>query len=224
MENLTKNQRIIAIIIIIVCIIIICFYVYGKNNNYEEVTNDEILANDTNETKDIDSSEKKDEESEKIIVHIMGAVKNAGVVELNENSRISDAIDAAGGITEDADMSKINLAYMLEDGMKIIIPSINDKTNEQETTDDSYITTDSGQTTEKNISNKSESKSKNELININKASQTELETLPGIGASTASKIIAYRDENGKFSKIEDIKNVSGIGDSKYETIKKLICV
>ena len=224
MENLTKNQRIIAIIIIIVCIIIICFYVYGKNNNYEEVTNDEILANDTNETKDIDSSEKKDEESEKIIVHIMGAVKNAGVVELNENSRISDAIDAAGGITEDADMSKINLAYMLEDGMKIIIPSINDKTNEQETTDDSYITTDSGQTTEKNISNKSESKSKNELININKASQTELETLPGIGASTASKIIAYRDENGKFSKIEDIKNVSGIGESKYNSLKENITV
>ena len=64
----------------------------------------------------------------------------------------------------------------------------------------------------------------NTLVNINNATQTELETLPGIGPSTALKIISYRNENGQFSSIEDIKNVSGIGDNKFESIKDLICV
>ena len=67
-------------------------------------------------------------------------------------------------------------------------------------------------------------KTNKSLININEATQTELETLPGIGPSTALKIISYREENGKFSSIEDIKKVSGIGENKFENIKGLICV
>ena len=72
--------------------------------------------------------------------------------------------------------------------------------------------------------NKKENESSNNLININTATQTELEMLPGIGPSTALKIIKYREENGNYNKIEDIKNVSGIGDSKYDNIKELICI
>ena len=120
---------------------------------------------------------------------------------MEENSRISDAIEKSGGLTEEADISKINLAYLLEDGMKIYIPSHNDNKGEMKMETDT--------------------KSK---ININSANQTELEKLPGIGSSTALKIINYRKENGKFNTIEDLKNIKGIGDSKFQKIKELIYV
>lgn len=71
---------------------------------------------------------------------------------------------------------------------------------------------------------KNNSKSVNDVVNINTATQTELETLPGIGTSTALKIVNYRNENGKFESIEDIKNVSGIGEAKFNNIKRLICI
>lgn len=126
-----------------------------------------------------------------------------------------DAIDKAGGLTEDADISDVNLAYVLEDGIKIKIPTISEEKNEE------IIINSSGEgIVEKEISNNSE----NKIININKANETDLQTLPGIGASLAGRIVEYRDSNGKFNEIEDIKNVSGIGDSKYENIKNLICV
>ena len=128
---------------------------------------------------------------------------------------MKNAIDKAGGLTEDADISDVNLAYVLEDGIKIKIPTISEEKNEE------IIINSSGEgIVEKEISNNSE----NKIININKANETDLQTLPGIGASLAGRIVEYRDSNGKFNEIEDIKNVSGIGDSKYENIKNLICV
>ena len=109
------------------------------------------------------------------------------------------------------------MAYQLEDGVKVRIPTIDDKKNKEET----YITEDSGDGVI--IDNEqSEGNSNSSLVNINKATQSELETLPGIGPSIASKIIDYRESKGKFSKIEDIKNVTGIGDSKFANIKDLI--
>ena len=144
------------------------------------------------------------------MVHIVGEVKKQGIVEIKEGARIADVIKKAGGETEEADLSKINLAYPVEDGEKIYIPNKNDKEDLE------YITEGIGN---EKVYNNEESK-----ININKASQVELETLPGIGPSTALKIIEYREENGKFEQIEDIKNVSGIGDAKFENIKESICV
>ena len=214
MNNLNKLQKKTIIIAVILVITIIGYYVYGRENTKEDIIEDEeILV-------------KKDENleevtEEKIIVHITGAVHNEGIVTLKENSRISDAIDAAGGLTEDADMSKINLAYVLEDGVKIKIPSVNDK---NEVREDNNVTNGAEivDSVLEDTSNSANSKSK--MININKASQTELETLPGIGPSIALKIINFRNENGKFSSIEDLKKVSGIGENKYENIKNLICV
>ena len=128
--------------------------------------------------------------------------------------KISNIIEEAGGTTEEADLSNVNLAYSLSDGQKVKIPNINEKDEEiivvEEKAGD-YIIIEGN-------------KSKEEKININKAAQTEIETLPGIGPSTALKIINYRNEHGKFKNIEDIKNVSGIGDSKFENIKEYICV
>lgn len=149
---------------------------------------------------------------EEIIVHITGEVKNEGIIKIKKDSRLADVIEEAGGTTEEADLSKVNLAYQVKDGQKIYIPNINDKKIQE------YITEEAGDSI---IIEEKESKSK---VNINTATQTELETLSGIGPSTALKIINYREENGKFKKIEDIKNVPGIGEAKFENIKEEICI
>ena len=130
-----------------------------------------------------------------------------------------------GGVKEDAYIEDINLAYKLEDGMKIYIPTKQEKDSNnimeipktEET--EKYVTSSSG------VSTKEETeKNEKQKININTATQTQLETLPGIGPSTAIKIITYRKEKGKFKTIEDIKEVNGIGDSKFEKIKDYITV
>jgi len=209
---LTQNQKKIFIIIILIIVGFIVYYIYGrKDNSNEFITNDEILISEI--------EEEKENTKVKIVVYIIGEIVNPGIVELDENSRISDAINKAGGLTHNADISNLNLAYVVEDGMKITIPSKNEQENEN-ITEEELISTDSGIDVEKN----KENTTKSELININKANQTELENLPGIGPSIALKIVNYRKEKGKFSKIEEIKNVGGIGDSKYENIKNLICV
>lgn len=122
-------------------------------------------------------------------------------------------MEAAGGLTGEADINKINLAYIVKDGQKINIPNVNSVEN------NNYITEDIG----KNIIME-DVKTAGSLVNINTATQEELESVTGIGPSTALKIIKYREENGRFKTIEDIKNVSGIGNAKYETIKSEICV
>ena len=98
--------------------------------------------------------------------------------------------------------------------MKIYIPKKSEKSNEIQNNTNEYIVKENG--------NAKSSQNNNEKVNINTATQAELETLPGIGPSIAVKIINYRKENGKFAKIEDIKKVSGIGENKYSKIKELI--
>lgn len=207
MKNISKSKKIIFIIILAIVIGIICYYTYGINTESVDITNDEEIL--------VKPNEQIGENEGKIVVHITGAVNKGGVVTLKENSRVTDAVAAAGGLRDDADMSKINLALILEDGSKINIPSINDIETSEEIMDEMEF-----------IESMPDSsfKSENSIVNINKASQTELETLPGIGPSIALKIVNYREENGKFANIEDLKKVSGIGDSKFENIKNLITV
>lgn len=198
-----KNfKKIIFLSIGIIIIVIYLTYNYSKDNA-SEVIEESIYIETSNETK----------EKNKIILHITGEVKSPGIIEIEEGSRLADAIEAAGGITENADINKINLAYVVKDGQKINIPNVNSVDTS------SYITDDIGE----NIIIEDINSNTN-LVDINKATQTELETLTGIGPSTALKIIKYREENGKFKTIEDIKNVPGIGDSKFEAIKDEICV
>jgi competence protein ComEA len=215
MNNLNNNKKII-IAIIVIALGLGGYYVYnnfGYNNQIESVENGILVSN--NEENITNTTEEKS--SNKIIVHITGEVVNPGIVELEEGERIFNAIEKAGGTTKDADTSKINLAYVVEDGMKINVPNVNDKSENEE-----YISIAAETDSEK--SNSTTQTTVKNLVNINTATQTELETLPGIGPSIATKIINYRKEKGKFSKIEDIKNVSGIGDAKYENIKNLIKV
>lgn len=230
MNNLNKKQKIIIGIIVGIVSCAICYYVYAKDESYIEYTKDENTEQNLNNT----NQSVEDYSDSTIIVHISGAVNKEGIIEIKAKSRIADAIDKAGGTKEDANLEKINLAYALEDGMKIYIPSINDKeeienntslnqnNNESKDKTSEYITNDSGTTSINNQNINSNSKSSK--VNINTATQTELETLPGIGPSTALKIISYRNEKGKFSSIEEIKEVSGIGESKFKNIKELISV
>ena len=214
MEILNKKQKIILIIILIIMLIFIGYYIItrvGKSEYINLETEDNEEIEETNENIE---EEESTETEENIIVHVTGAVKKEGIVTVKEGSRISDVIKTVGGTTKEADLSKINLAYVVQDGQKIYVPSINDK---EEVVN---VTNDAGE----NVIKSNNGSSKEEKVNINTATQTELETLSGIGPSTALKIINYRNENGNFKKIEDIKNVPGIGDSKFESIKENICV
>ena len=205
------NKKYIAIIFVVIIILASIIYYIKINKDDEMVVNtsEELVVVNKNNTQ----IEEVKEES--IFVHISGAVNNEGVIEIQSNTRIKDAVDMAGGLKEDADLSDINLAQVLEDGIKIYIPTKEEQKQKLET---------EGNNTTKveNISSKNIRKTN--TVNINAASQTELETLPGIGPSIALKIVNYRKENGKFSKIEDIKNVSGIGESKFNKIKDFIRV
>ena len=207
MNQLNKKKKIIAIIIVtIIGIGIYCYTDAIENTNNEEIENVlEVVPTNTIEEK----------EEKNIFVHIAGCVQKEGMLELSSNSRIADAIEKAGGLTQDADLSDINLAYILEDGMKIYIPNQNERQENNEITENIPNTA----TMQIQDTNK-----KQDVININTATQEELDTLPGIGPATAIKIIEYRKEKGKFKQKEEIKEVSGIGEAKYEKIKEYISV
>lgn len=147
----------------------------------------------------------EDTNSTKVAVHIGGAVRNPGLYYLDSNSRVADAIQSAGGPTADADLDAINLASRITDGSKIIVPSRMKGIDTTSTNDFSESV-------------------KTHKININTASIKELEELPGIGKVLAERIVSFRETNGPFKSIEDIKKVSGIGEKKFESIKDLIVV
>lgn len=182
---------------------------------------------------------------EEIKVYVVGCVKNEGIVTLKKGQLIDDAIKAAGGATEDADIRNINLVYKLTDNVMLRIKSI--KESQAETQDKAGASAGaqgkSGATSNENaniagkgieiisdsggaiVSSSSESGGKpGKKININTASIDELDTLPGIGESTARKIIEYRQKNGDFKSISDIMQVSGIGTSKFNKIKDFITI
>lgn len=142
-----------------------------------------------------------------IFVHVEGAVAAPGLFELSEGSRVYDAIQAAGGFTEDARHDAVNLARILSDGEQIIVPTTQ--------TDDGSDATPSTAASPGTVAGK---------VNINTADAATLDTLPGIGASTAAKIVADREANGPFKTIEDLKRVSGIGDKKFTKLEGCITV
>lgn len=178
----------------------------------------------------VEQASKEETVNTKIKVEIKGAVNNPGVYELDNNSRVIDAIDQAGGLREDANTSVINLSKKLTDEMVIIIYT-NDEIVNYETskvrTEYVYIEVEScpDKINDACIKEYQEESSdiSNGLVNINSASLEELTSLPGIGEAKAKTIIEYRNKE-KFNKIEDIQNISGIGSSLFEKIKDYITV
>ena len=197
-------------IVIIICLLVMILIGWKIYDSFRFETEEESLDLNSNT-----QESKTEDEEEIVVVHVTGEVKKPGVVRLKEGSRVEDIINAAGGLTENADISNVNLAYIVEDGTNIRIPSTDDNKNEE------YITQNLG---EGIVMQEENNNSNNTIININTANETELEELPGIGASIAGRIIEYRNKNGKFKSIEDIKNVTGIGNNKYDKIKDLIKV
>lgn len=241
MNSLTTKQKIIIGIVIGVMVLIIGIYGYsmiGKEDDWEEnaletdenleneVTNQENIAELSNEVAKKDDMTSNEEENRiknldgKIVIHITGAVQKTGILILPEGARIADAIDAAGGNTESADLDEVNLAYVLQDGQKIYIPSKKDKAKLES---NAYITSGSGNNVIVQAVNE-DKKGGNGKVNINTATQSELENLPGVGEAIANRIIEYRQQNGKFNKIEDLQNVKGIGDAKFNNMKEYVIV
>ncbi|MGB9856670.1 MAG: helix-hairpin-helix domain-containing protein [Dictyoglomaceae bacterium] len=156
-----------------------------------------------------DKKEEKENVESYIIVHIAGAVKEPGVYKLLEGSRVIDGIQAAGGALPSADLDKLNLADYLEDGCKIFVP-------------EKILPSNPSFKSEKEVVQKNNISSNSNKVNINYASEKELENLPGIGPSLARRIIEYREQNGPFKSLEDLEKVKGIGPRKIEQIKDLI--
>jgi competence protein ComEA len=144
-----------------------------------------------------------------IMVHVIGEVHSPGVVTVPEGSRVADAVTAAGGMTDQADPSDLNMAAVIADGAQIIIGS---------------TTQPNGEVRDGSASGDGSAGSSGGLVNINTANQAELETLPGVGPVTAQAIIAWRDANGKFTTVEELQNVDGIGPKTYAKLADLVCV
>jgi len=203
------NKKVICYVSIIIFLLSALIYNILYINNKKNEIIDEIEMEE-----DIEEDNK---EIKTIFVDVGGEVNAPGLYELPEKSRINDAINIAGGITDKADLTEVNLAYILSDAMKIIIPKKEVKKVTEKSVNIPKIVT-----TEKSISEKEQAT--RDTVNINTATKEELKTLTGIGDATAQKIIDYRNEKGKFSSIEEVKNVSGIGESKYEKIKNKIII
>lgn len=170
---------------------------------------------------------------QEIVVHICGAVNNPGVFFLEEGQRVYHAIELAGGLREDADGDYMNQALLLEDGMKLVIPTKEEtkQWKEKEEKEQSVETKlYEGKETEAyyveyaNSNSLTTGNEKVEKVNLNTADETLLCTLPGIGSSRAKSIIDYRVKNGAFHRIEDVMKVSGIKEAAFEKIKDLITV
>ena len=179
----------------------------GKaDDRIELVVTDSVISTSDEAGSHFDSSDDstKDDSNTDIYVHICGAVINPGVYQVPAGTRVYQALELAGGSSDDAYLSGINLADKLADGQKVYIPAEGENA-------EGILSTDSGGV-------------QSVMININTASEAELMTLPGIGQSRAKDIINYRVKNGFFESIDDIMKVSGIKEAAFEKIKDLIKV
>ncbi len=179
----------------------------GKaDDRIELVVTDSVISTSDEAGSHFDSSDDstKDDSNTDIYVHICGAVINPGVYQVPAGTRVYQVLELAGGSSDDAYLSGINLADKLADGQKVYIPAEGENA-------EGILSTDSGGV-------------QSVMININTASEAELMTLPGIGQSRAKDIINYRVKNGLFESIDDIMKVSGIKEAAFEKIKDLIKV
>ena len=231
-KKLDKDYIIIGIIIISVIIFMVLNI--GKVKEFEEKeTTGNIEKNIKVSEESKDNKEKEGNEEDKkenisyetgIFVHIDGYVNNPGVYQIKENERTNVLIEKAGGLKNGYSIKNINLAAKLSDGDKVYIPSIEEEKSLGNQNNNNNVSTVGKDKNNGNNSNNNVNIIKNNKININTANVSELKQITGIGESTANKIIDYRENVGKFKKIEDIKEVKGIGESKFESLKNKIII
>ena len=212
-EKLVKNPDLIKVTIIVL-IIIVAFLVTMCGGKEESGIS--IETQDPKQESFEDQGILEAEQGGTIIVDVGGAVNNPGVIELPEGSRIYQAIEKAGGVTRDGDLDQINQAILLNDCDKLYIPTFQDGEKQ---------TTSSNKHQGVGLISASAANSNSDgRVNINTASQEELETLNGVGPVTANKIIDYRTANGRFDAIENIMEVPGIGEKTFASLKDRLCI
>lgn len=233
MTQIKKYKYLITVILILLIIVLGIIIKINLNKEKELTIDNEIFSYEKEEVKEKISEYKVD---------IKGAIANPGVYIGNDNTRVIDIIDMAGGLLENSDITVINLSKKVFDEMVIIIytkEEVEKMLNGEKFNYDNIITdkevlfpdikNDAVMEEETNTSNNESVKEENKteeisIVNINTASIEELDSLPGIGSSKAQNIIDYRNINGKFGSIEEILNVNGIGTAIYEQIKTYITV
>jgi competence protein ComEA len=193
-----KNKLLFIVMLAVLIVAGSSYHFWQKNSVHESVSSDEATA------KSVPISEERVSE---IFVYISGAVYKPGVFKAPTNARVFDIVAMAGGLTPEADTAKINMAQSVKDGMHIHIVESMATQNQSNST---AIT-----------SNKTRTDNK---ININSADKSELDGLPGVGPTLAERIIEYRQTNGSFSDIDELKKVPGMGSSKFEKLKEKITI
>ena len=167
----------------------------------------EVIAIPKDSTDEKEDGNQKEEvvEQDLITVDVKGAVKTPGIYDLPVGSRINDAVQKAGGLTDSADSKSINLAQKISDEALVYVPTKEEATSQE---------------TQSSASNTKE----NKKVNLNKASVEELKQVKGLGAKRAQDIIDHRESNGKFKSVDELKKVSGIGAKTIEKLKEYVTV
>lgn len=230
-----KNLKWVILTFFIIGIVFLFFL-----NNYSKSAKKETSKEEPEELifkEEKEETNKKDNQKENVFVDIKGAIANPGVYELEQNKKVIDVVNLAGGFLENANTQTINLAKKVTNEMVIIIytnEEIKLAMTEEKTAkvidntcvcpvlkNDACINKNE---TKKDTTTSNEQETITEPININTASASDFDKLPGIGASKAESIVQYREKNGPFEKIEDLKEISGIGDALFEKIKDYITI
>ncbi len=215
MDTIAKKKVIMIVAAVIIAILGYFFFIQSET---KPVENDPFFA----ETEQEDSEDVQDKVEEPeppaiMKVDVKGAVGTPGVFIAQPGDRVIDMIAAAGDFTKEADLDKVNLAQLVEDQMVIYVPRV----GEEDVELPNIVPSSSGSAV--NMTGNSDA-SNGQQVNLNTATQAELETLSGIGPSKAIAIIEYRDTTGKFQQIEDLKNISGIGDKTFEKLRDSVTV
>ena len=214
---LRKSGRKLKSLFYLTIIVVLCIFLVGCNKKGEitfEQAADEVFSEEISNQSEVGESKETDVETDAwIYVDVAGAVRTPGVVKLARGARVYEAIELAGGFAKDAAISAVNQASVLQDVQQLYIVTVEEqKTKQLSSSEVSLETSGEGRVADAG------------KVNINQASEEEVMTLPGIGASKAADIVRYREEQGRFEQIEDIMNISGIKEAVFGKIKDKITV
>ena len=230
MDEERKNNLITAVLLFVIAIFFVFIFIEmtKENKNLEikpsftekSIEPKKFIADDLDK---LDRKEKLEQREKNIYIHICGAVQNPGVYKISDGIIIADVVNLAGGLLSTADMSAINLARRVRNGEKIDIPTIFDKEKENNFVEN------------KRVSHKKSSKKAklddieeidlvSDIININDASRSDIESIPGIGKKTAEKIISSRDEHGVIENLDELENIPGIRKNIISKCRKYLIV
>lgn len=206
---ISKREKLLFLLVLILAIALsgTIYINHNKSSQFVFSNQEEIIENEVKKVEEISNEVKM------IGIHIGGQVKNPGFIWIEEGKRLYDALNYVGGALSEADLDLINLSKILSDEEKIYIPKKGETiSSDLMQSDNNLETTSRG------------SKSDSNKVNINTASESELDTLPGIGPALAKRIVEHRSSMGLFKSIEDIRSINGIGEKRFNDIKDFITV